>query len=159
MPDRLKTLFIAIVIHSTWHLAAYELPKIDLSSDDNPKILTFTATNIMVEEKPSYLLKWKTLNATDVSITFIGKVALSGDLSITEEEYNRGAITLRASSKTSSHIDTKTINDNKNALTDPSMVFTERSDDEQYYYNTMPYRRGMRNPYRRGIYSPYRRRY
>lgn len=53
----------------------------------------------------SYELKWKTINATDVNITFIGRVDLSGTLIITDEEYNYGSITLRASSSKSEYVD------------------------------------------------------
>ncbi|MDQ7061454.1 MAG: hypothetical protein Q9M43_10125 [Sulfurimonas sp.] len=91
-------------------LSAYELPTIELSDDKRPEIVLFSAQSVKVKEKLSYVITWKTINATDVQITYIGKVKKSGSFTITEDEYKRGAITLTASSRDNSHSDSKTIN-------------------------------------------------
>ncbi len=131
-------------------LNAYELPEIKLHKDKRPEIVLFSAKSILVEDKLSYIIEWKTINATDVMITYIGKIDLSGTITITEEEYKRGAITLTASSRTSSFSDSKTINKfvKKDAQA-PIIIREEREPATQHYYNSRPYRRVAPRGYRR----------
>ncbi|MEA1982652.1 MAG: hypothetical protein U9N39_03815 [Campylobacterota bacterium] len=143
---------VLLLFFITFSLNAYELPKLELPQKGEPEIIFFEAKSVLVGEKLSYLLKWKTMNATDVNITFIGAIELSGEMTITEEEYNHGPITLNASNKTSKYIDTMVINDTNKDLP-PPMVFDK--DTEQInrgYYNTMPIRRGVRPYNRRRMY-------
>ncbi|RLA72901.1 MAG: hypothetical protein DRG78_23225 [Epsilonproteobacteria bacterium] len=91
-------------------LNAYEIPTIHIPTDNRPDIVIFHARSTLVGEQASYIVTWKTVNATDVNITFIGKVALSGSLTITEGEYNRGEIVLKASNHNNSHVDIAVIN-------------------------------------------------
>lgn len=145
---RLFILFILV-----FSLNAYELPKVELPQNGKPEIVFFEATSVLVDEKPAYTLRWKTINATDVNITFLGAIELSGSLTITEGEYNHGAITLHAYSKSSKYSDTIIIN-HQNKDLPPPIIFDKPEEVEQpdqYYYNTMPYRRGI-NPYNRRRY-------
>ncbi len=135
--------FLTVVIS----LYAYELPELKIPTDNQPEIVVFNTQSILIGEKQSYKIRWKTINATDVNITFIGKIELSGSLTVTEDEYNRGPITLMASSKSSSHIDKATLNKNSS-----SKVITpvfQSKEEEETYYNTMPYQRRLYNPARR----------
>ena len=76
---------------------------------------------------------------------------ISDVLGITEDEYNRGAITLTASSLKSSYSDSKTINKQKNS--EPVVIFKNTAEETQHYYQTLPsYNRGLRRPYRRRYY-------
>ena len=124
-----------------------------MNNDNKPEIILFSATGVVVKGKSSYEIKWKTINATDVLLTYIGKVELSGSITVTEGEYNRGPITITASSKVSSFSDTQTINMNKRSEEAPVVIFKEKEPEVQNYqnYNTMPlrrrYDRGYRRPY------------
>ncbi len=146
-----KLLIILIYTISTY---AYELPKVEINSDNRPEIVLFNATGVVVKGKSSYEIKWKTINATDVLLTYIGKVKLSGTVTVTEDEYNRGPITITASSKGSSHSDTQTINMNQKSEDAPVVIFKEKESKVQTYqnYNTMPFRRRYDRPYRRSYY-------
>jgi len=137
----------------TLSLKAYELPQLELPEKGKPEIIFFTAQNVLVGEKLSYILKWQTVNATDVNMTFFGSVALSGSVTVTEDEYNRGEIILNAWSKKSDFVDSFVINTVNKDLPSP-IVFDKKEETSQQYYNTMPYR-GVRRPYgypRRRLY-------
>ncbi len=45
--------------------------------DDRPEIVVFKSDSVLVGEKLSYTITWKTINATDVNITFFAKVETS----------------------------------------------------------------------------------
>ena len=139
--------FILLLISSCF-LIAYELPKVELSKTNKPEIVLFSAESLLVEGKKSYKIKWKTINADSVMITFLGKVDVSGSVIVTENEYNRGAITLTASSNTTSVVDNQTINKQKDVET-PVVIFKDSSDEDREYYNTMPYIRPYRRPINR----------
>ncbi|WP_321778155.1 hypothetical protein [Sulfurimonas sp.] len=132
----------------TLFLFAYELPELKLPKNNQPEIVVFDTQSLLVNDKRSYKIRWKTINATDVNITFIGKVELEGSFTITEDEYNRGPITLMASSKTSSYVDEKTINKNSSSKV-ITPIFQSKEEEDAYYNTTMPYRRRMYNPARR----------
>ena len=133
---------IIIILISFLYLKAYELPKIEIVKSDRPEIVLFNARSVVIDNKKNYEIKWKTINATIVQITYIGKVDLSGSIIITEDEYNRGAITLTASSLKSSYSDSKTINKQKNS--EPVVIFKNTAEETQHYYQTLPsYNRGL----------------
>ncbi len=141
---------IVIMLFCSLYLVAYELPEFNSPTGNKPEIVIFEAQSVMVGEKQSYQIIWKTINATDVNITFIGKVELSGSLTVTEGEYNRGPITLIASSKISSHIDKETINKNaKSKVITP--VFRDKESDafDDRTYNPRRIHRPIR---RRRVY-------
>ncbi len=144
---------IILLLISSLYLYAYELPQLKLPTDNKPEIIIFEAQSIIVKDKPSYRIRWETINATDVKVTFFGKVKLSGSVVITADEYNRGPITLVATSTNSSFVDKQILN--KGAKQNVSTPMRQRQDDD-YYNNSMPYRGGFtrprRIPYRRGIY-------
>ena len=136
-------------------LNAYELPTVNLESS-NPEIVLFDATSSVTNNRVTYILKWKTINTTDVMLTFIGRVETSGTLEITEDEYNRGPITITAMNKNTSITDSKTLNKFKKSDEAP-VIFRKGEEDEALYrspayqnYRTMPYR---------GRLAPYGRRY
>jgi len=144
----LKLFFI---LFSSLYLNAYELPIVDISTDKKPEIVVFKADSILVEEKLSYTLTWKTIYATDVNITFFGKVNTSGSITITEDEYTRGAITLTASSKKSDHVDKRELNNYKKGKAMP--VFQDDTPvDDGYYGNTLPRQRMYQRALRRRVY-------
>lgn len=136
---------LILLLISSYFLIAYELPKVELSKNNKPEIVLFSAKSVLIEEKKSYTIKWKTINADSVMITFLGKVDVSGSVTVTEDEYNRGPITLTASSNTSSVVDNQTINKQKN-VDAPVVIFQDNSDEDRGYYNTMPYRRPFIRP-------------
>jgi len=147
-----KILIVATVILGINNLNAYEVPKINVDKDKKPEIVLFSSQSIIVKDKPSYKIIWKTINATDVQITFLGKVDLSGNITVTEDEYNRGPITLTASSKNSSFSDSKTINKQKNSDA-PQTIFVEPKEDDRAIYSTpVLYPVGVRRPLRRRHY-------
>ncbi|MDF1883613.1 hypothetical protein JHD49_06650 [Sulfurimonas sp. SAG-AH-194-C21] len=141
-----------LIIIASFSLYAYELPSLKLENSSNPEIVFFTQESVLVKEKLSYILKWKTLNTTEVKLTYIGSVSLSGELTITEDEYNMGAITLSASNNTSSKIDKVTINQVNKDLPPPPVF--DKPEESQDYYNSTPYRNYPRriNPARRRYY-------
>ena len=147
-----KILIIFICITS---LFAYELPKVEINTNNKPKVVIFNAQSVIVGSKPSYVIRWKTINATDIQLTFIGRVKSEGELTITEDEYNRGPITLTASSRGSNFSDSKTINMKKESSDDPIVIFRKPDEPKmqmQRNYNTMPYRRRYNYPARRRHY-------
>ena len=132
---------------------AYELPKLELSEKGKPEIIFFTAESVLIGEKLSYRLKWQTVHATDVNMTFFGSVALSGSVTVTEDEYNRGEIILNAWNKKSDYIDSFVINTTNKTLP-PPVAFDKKEKTTRQYYNSTPYR-GVRRPYpypRRRLY-------
>jgi hypothetical protein len=137
-----KLLLLFVFILS---LKAYELPQLELSKDGKPEIVFFTVQSIIVGDKLSYRLKWQTVNATDVNMTFFGSVALSGSLTVTKDEYNRGEIVLNAWNKKSDFVDSFVIN-RVNKDLPPPVVFDKTEKTTQQYYNSTPYR-GVRRPY------------
>ena len=147
-----KIIFIAFALFNLNYLNAYEIPKIDVGQKKKPTIALFISQSILVKEKLSYKIKWKTINATDVRITYFGKVDLSGSITVTEDEYNRGPITLSASSRNSSFSDSKTINKHKK-LDSPPVVFIKQKDEYEDTFSTpMFYPRRVRQPLRRRYY-------
>ena len=138
---------IIISFISFLYLGAYEVPKVEIAKDDRPEIALFNAKSVIIDNKKSYKVEWKTINATMVQLSYIGKVNLSGSITITEEEYNRGAITLTASSQKSSHSDSKTINKQKSS--EPVVILKDKEEKTQYYHVVPTYHRGLGKPYRR----------
>lgn len=149
-----KFFIIFFLLINIVYLNGYELPEVKVNSTNRPEIVIFTASSIVLKDKPSYEIRWKTLNSTDVQLTFIGKVKTSGSVIITKEEYDRGPITLTASNRESSHSDSKTINMHKKNDDEPVVIFksSEPEVEPYHYYNTMPYRRRLRPGYRRRYY-------
>jgi len=142
---------IIMIFISFLCLKAYEVPKIEIAKNDRPEIVLFTAKSVVIDNKKSYEINWKTVNASIVQITYMGKVDLSGSMTVTEDEYNRGAITLTASSSKSSYSDSKTINKQKSS--EPVVIIKNTEKETQQYYHTLPtYNRGLRKPYRRRYY-------
>jgi hypothetical protein len=135
-----------LMLFCSLYLTAYEIPEFTPLVEGKPEIVIFDTQSVVVNKKPSYKIRWKTINATDVNITFIGKVALSGSLTITEDEYNRGAITLTASSKTTTFIDRKTINKNaKSKVITPVLQGEDSNDfDDSTYIPRTFHRPGLR---------------
>ena len=134
-------------------LNAYELPKIDVKSNGKPKVVLFVAESVVIKDKPSYILRWKTINANHVMMTFIGKIPKEGSLTITKEEYEYGPITITASSDKSTVVDSKTINKQKSK--DPQVqIIREIPAEDNSIPAIMPYRhRFFNNPWRnRRIY-------
>ncbi len=132
---KIVLLFISFII-----VNAYEIPSIDLSKDTKPKIVLFNATSIVVDDKPFYVVEWKTVNSNLVQATFMGRVDPSGSITITKAEYNRGPITLTASDTNSSFSDSKTINKHREQDSQ-QVVFDKPQERDSNFYNTMPYRR------------------
>ncbi|MCD6433880.1 MAG: hypothetical protein J7L21_07545 [Sulfurimonas sp.] len=148
-----KILIMLLIFINVNFLNAYEVPKIDVDSKQKPKVVLFSSESIMVDKKPSYKVTWKTINATVVQMTFIGKVDLSGSMIVTEDEYNRGPITLTASSGNSSFSDSKTINKHRNSDV-PQTVFVEKKEkDRAVYVTPVIYPMGTRRPLRRRYYK------
>jgi len=146
-----KILLLLVFVLS---LKAYELPQLELPQKGKPEIIFFTAESLLVGEKLSYRLKWQTVNATDVNMTFFGSVALSGSVTVTEDEYNRGEIVLNAWNKTSDFVDSFVINRVNKDLPPPVVFDKKDKATTQHYYNSMPYR-GVRRAYpypRRRLY-------
>ncbi len=143
-----KTLIIIGIFLSTYSLNAYETPKINLEKDNKPQITAFFAESVIVKNKPSYKVSWKTINATNVQITYIGKVDLSGSITVTDDEYNRGPITLTASSRESSFSNSRTINKHKNSDA-PQTKFVAPEEDRSFYSTPALYPRPIRRPLRR----------
>ncbi len=139
--------FLLILVSS---LYSYELPKVNLNESNKPEIIVFKAVSIVKNNAAFYEISWETVNASDVMMTFFGKVDTTGKVVVTKDEYNRGPITLTATNKDGSAVSNKTIN-KKNSL-DPVIILKDSGDDKQRYYNTMPYRNYGRRYPRRRIY-------
>ncbi|SFV51787.1 hypothetical protein MNB_SM-4-1536 [hydrothermal vent metagenome] len=103
-------------------LSGYELPKVNLEKSTKPEIVYFYAKNILIEKSFSYIIKWKTINATDVKLSLIGKVEPVGKIIITEEEYKKGVIVLKAINKYSQCIDTEIIIPNTETYSEPEGI-------------------------------------
>ena len=134
---------IVVLFLSFSSLFAYELPQVNLDSSKAPKIVLFNATSVIIENKPSYILKWKTVNATNVKLTYIGNVKTSGEITITDKEYNKGPITLKAFSQDNSQVDSVTINNFKSNLPPPIKFAKPKKDEgfQPYYQSPSLYRR------------------
>jgi len=142
----------------TLSLFAYELPDIKISdSKEKPEVIFFTAESVVVNEKQSYLLKWKTVNATKVTMTYLGEIKLNGSVTVTAEEFNHGAVELTASSDKSKYTDSVVLNENKEAFDRPNPVPKNSSARSQKFYDTVP--NTHMNPYRRVRPGFYPRRY
>jgi len=139
----LNYLFLSILFISTLH--SMDLPTFS-EPDKKIKILSFYADTEQKEGVLSYIVQWKTVNATTVSITFIGKVDNSGSLIITEDEYNYGPITLTATDEHNVSV-TKTIGNEK-----AGSPIMNSSPKNSHYRTPTPYRR---IPYRRPINRRY----
>ncbi len=137
-----KLLLLVVFILS---VKAYELPELELSKSGKPEIIFFTAKSLLIDDKLSYILKWKTVNATDVNMTFFGDVAPSGTLTVTEDEYKSRDIVLNAWNKSDDFIDSFVINTANKKLPTPVALDKQERTTRQYY-NTTPYR-GVRRPY------------
>lgn len=122
-------------------LNAYELPEVKIESKEKPTIVLFSAKSIVVDNAKKYELTWKTKNTTHVQLTFFGNVKLSDTLIITEKEYQRGPITLTATSTKSKFTDSKTINQFIKAEQEaPIIIKHETQEVNQEFYNTpLPY--------------------
>jgi hypothetical protein len=142
----LKYLFILFCFGIS--MIAYELPEVKIDNQsDTPKIILFNATSIVVGEKLSYQLKWKTQNAPKVTLTFFGDVSPSGELKITQEEYNYGPITLTASNPTTGKSESFTLNKINKDLPAPVQFDKpkERDLNMGQSYRSQPFR--QRRPY------------
>jgi len=145
---------VAFLFFFTFHAGAFELPQINLASGNKPEITLFRAEDVLVQGQPSYELRWETLNATDVNITFFGKVEPSGTLIITDAEYYRGPITLTAWSTESDAIAKATLNEQNSTLGASALLRHDLSDqNKEEFYPMRPYPRRLYRPR-----SPYRRR-
>ncbi len=142
---------LLIILLSSLYINAYELPKVNIPTDNKPEIVVFKATSVLVEEKLSYVITWSTINATDVNITFFGKVDSSGSITISEAEYNHGVITLKASSKKSTHVDIKKLNNYEKGKAMPILQDNTPVDDG-YYGERLPQQRIQQRALRRAIY-------
>ena len=109
--------------------------------------LFFTSESILVNEKLSYILNWKTENATNVNLTYIGKVKLNGSITVTQEEFNKGPVTLTASSTRSKYIDKVTMNSKKEIFDESLPVPKNTTSETPAFYDSIPRTYGL--PYRR----------
>jgi len=96
-----KLLLLFVLVLS---VKAYELPELKLIEKNKAEILIFKARSVLVKNTFSYIVEWKTINARDINLSLIGKVAPSGKIVISEEEYYKDNITLSISNKTSEDI-------------------------------------------------------
>ena len=159
-----KVIYAVLVLILSTNVFAYKLPDIKIdkpSKDAKPKIVFFTAKSVVVNEKQSYLLKWKTLNATKVTMTYLGEMKLDGNVTVTAEEFNHGAIVLEATSDKSKYSDSVVLNENKEVFDEANPVPKNSSVRGRQFYDTVP--NTHMNPYRRvrpGMYPrAYPRRY
>jgi len=143
-----KILFTFLLFLFSLESYAYELPKVKVQKKNQPTITLFKAQSIVVDNVKKYKLIWKTQNTTHVQLTFFGNVKPSGELIITEQEYQKGPITLTATSINSSATDSQTINKFIKADKEAPLIIRKESDKSAYFYTTpvMP----RRVPYRRG---------
>jgi hypothetical protein len=100
---------ILVMVFFSLSISAYELPTLELPKENAPEIVSFQVEGVVEHEQQLYKLKWKTLNATDVRISVLGKVDSEGSVLISEEEYNRGPISIVASSDKSMEVDKLTL--------------------------------------------------
>jgi hypothetical protein len=136
------------LLHTTTY--AYEVPKVDFSEKKKPTIILFSAESIVVDDVKKYKLLWKTQNTTHVQITFLGNVAVSGSVIITEKEYEHGPITLTATSINNSSTDSKTINKFLKAQREAPVIIKKESKDvnPEFYTRPLPYNTRPINPRR-----------
>ncbi len=99
---------LALVLSTT--LYSYELPSVNVDIGNKAEIILFSAQSVLVEKKLSYIISWKTINATKVKITYLGEISLSGNMTITEDEYKMGPITLEAINTKNNSSDKQIIN-------------------------------------------------
>ena len=126
------------------NIHAYELPNVDLSKELKPTNVLFSAESIIVYNTKKYKLTWKTENSTHVQITFLGNVKLSDSIIITEKEYQRGPITLTATSSENPFSDSKTINKFSKAEREAPVIIKQESNNiNQRIYAPLPYGRRM----------------
>ena len=131
---------IFFTLFMTLSLNAFELPKVDIE-EHRAEIVLFKAESIMVGDEPSFKVTWKTINATDVNVTFFGKIALEGSMTITEDEFNYGVITLMAWNKNNKNfVDVRKLNNYKKGKPMPVLPDRESADDGYYGETMMPYR-------------------
>ena len=107
----------------------------------------FTAESVVVNKKQSYLLKWKTINATKVTMTYLGDMPLDGNVTVTAEEFQHGAVELKASSNKSKYTDSVVLNENEEAFDEANPVPKNSSGRSREFYDTVP--NTHMNPYRR----------
>ena len=88
----------------TLSLNSYNVPTFEVSKSDEAEILIFKARSILVKNNFSYIIEWKSINATDVNLSLVGAVKASGEIVISEEEYYRDNITLTVSNKDSKEV-------------------------------------------------------
>jgi len=143
-----KVIYLLVIFILSFNLFGYELPKIEISDEKSkPEIVFFTAENILVNEKQSYILKWKTLNTTKVTMTYLGDMELSGSTTVTSEEFNHGAITLKAYSNKSKYVDKITLNGNEEVFDETNPVPKNISNKTPAFYDSVPMY--YNTPYRR----------
>ena len=138
---------LLLLVFSLFTLYAFELPTVEIKPTTKPEIIIFKVESIIVNNHPSYKLLWKTKNATKVQINKTKDLKPSGSVVITQGEYNRGEITLKASNKNSEHIATQTINSNASQNKSTPMIQENEQDNfsQQQFYNRR-YPGGIRNP-------------
>ena len=143
----IKQTFLLLFLYLS-NVIAYDLPEVNLTNNtQKPEVILFSAESIVKDKQALYRLKWKTINATDVIMTYIGKVKTSGTIDITKDEYNRGAITLTATKQGSSVSDSKTINKQNGVPQEPPVIFQRRENKgTMEAYRGLPYGRHL--PYR-----------
>lgn len=95
---------IVFTLLFTLSLNAYDIPKFELSKSDRAEILIFKARSVLVKNRFSYIIEWKSVNATDVNLSLVGEVEASGEIVISGEEYYSDNITLIASNKDSKDV-------------------------------------------------------
>ena len=143
-----KFIYLFMSLFLVLNLMAYELPDINISDKKGkPEIIFFTAESIVINKKQSYILKWKTLNATKVTMTYLGKMALDGNVTVTSEEFNSGAIVLKATSNKSKYVDSVTINGDKDVFDETNPIPKNSSGRSREFYDTVP--NTHMNPYNR----------
>jgi hypothetical protein len=142
----LKKFLYLFIFYSS--LFSYELPSINISQNDTkPEIIFFTAQSIIVNDKASFELKWKTINTTKVTLPYLGEMDLSGSVTVTESEFNRDPVTLKAYSDKSEYVDKITLNSNKAIFDKAKPVPKNMSNDTPQFYDSVP--RTYGRPYRR----------
>jgi SPX domain protein involved in polyphosphate accumulation len=149
----LKIIFFLTFILFFVESYAYELPQVKVQNEKEPTITLFKAESIVVNDVKKYKLIWKTQNATHVQLTFFGNVQPSGNLIITEKEYQQGPITLTATSTKNSAADSKTINKFIKADKEAPVIIVKEKKLTHEFYTTpiVPI-----NPHRRHVPPPRR---
>jgi len=136
-----------LLIYST--LFSYELPSINIVGENStkPQIIFFTSQSVLVGEKQSVLLKWETENATKVTINKFYEMDLDGNITVTKEEFDKGSVTLEASSDKSKDTDKITLNGKEEIFDEVNPIPRNGRTESPAMYNTIPRRYGL--PYRR----------